>query len=157
MVPLTRRLRQLMPRRSHTHKHAHAPRTPPNQRRCARHVYDALAGGLNYLDFYFYTVFSIWPPPLCGWGHVAPPLGGATRPQGRPLPLPRPPLGPPFAPPPIPRPPLAPPPLPRPCSACAARRPWAILARFPMCCWYAAIAAVSAYKKFGGFDEGCAK
>ena len=62
-----------------------------------------------------------------------PPVGGATRPQGRPLPLPRPPLGPPFAPPPIPRPPLAPPPLPRPRSACAARRPWAILARFPRC------------------------
>ena len=22
-------------------------------------------------------MFSIWPPPLCGWGHAAPPRGGS--------------------------------------------------------------------------------
>ena len=49
-------------------------------------TYDALAGGLNYLDFLLkvYTMFSICPPPLCGWGHVAPPRGGSDSSSGTP-------------------------------------------------------------------------
>ena len=131
-----------MPRRSHTNMRA--PRTPPNHRRCAHHVYDALAGGLAYIFFFCdLHIFSV-TPTLIRVGVCRPPGGGATYSQGRPLPPPRPPLGAPFAPPPIPRPPLALPPLPFPRAACAARLPCAILARFPRCTWYAASAAASA-------------
>merc|ERR1711965_443340 len=46
----------------HTHKHAHAPRTPPNHRRCARHVHDALAGGLDYLYSLKFTLYFLLAP-----------------------------------------------------------------------------------------------